>query len=781
MRIILKTGLAMLKRKKGQSVLIGIIIMLMATLLYTGIAMINQSSPAEIMFKRANATENVLILNKDTDDVEATTAWWENRDEVSDTILYEALMINADYTLDGKIESELSLITEYRDDSDLDILYKTGTLVSEAPSGNEILLNYNFARNRNLEKGENFSFTFNDVKYDFTISGFVVDPHFSNAFISVNRCFVEPGFFEKNNMVNTQAVLGIKYKDIMNIDDIGLYEQFKKETGSEPLYVDYQGFILTYNLINGIIAAILLAVSLFIFAIVIFVIRSVIRNLILQQYKQIGVKKVIGYTNHQIRSSFIYIYGFIGLIASIVGVLIGLPLRNNINAGISYDIQVGLESGFDIFVILTVLIVVLLIVLFTFLATKQANKIKPVQAIKYGMPENKVTTHKFNITKSKVMPLSILLAIKQMLVNRKKTITTTITITILIYVAFLINSTGYSLADDEHFITYLFGYEVGDFAVVNNSNNSVQGFIDTLETIDSVDSAVFFMGTTGESTVGFTPDSNVSISGFILYGNYPENGVILEAGRQPKNDFEIIITSDIAKKTEKTVGDYMVIKGGEIETKYMISGIYNSITNNGSSYLAIRKSIPTSVLQNSGTFWVYSNEEHVIIEEMEKTIGALVDEPVSVVKYDANVKNVLSTIEAFPIMIKSLLVIFLIICGVIILNSTIMDISNATRSFGIMKATGYSNSSITKIMVIKSVIVTGFGVVIGFVLNLLTADIMMQGVFSLTPFSSITLPVLFDFSGSILIMGLFILIAIIATLIPARRVSQISPRILITE
>jgi len=781
MRITFKTGWAMMKKKKGQSILIGIIIMLMATLLYTGISMVGQVSPAKVMFERANAAENVLVLNKEIDDVDQTIAWWHNRDEVSDTISYESLMINAEYKIADKLESELTLITEYVTDSNVDILYETGTTLSKAPKGNEILVNYNFARNRKLDIGDKLSFTFNGSTYNFVVSGFVVDPHFSNAFLSANRCFVEPGFFDKHNIDNTQTILGIKYKDIATVNDIKLYELFQKETGNEPLFVDYQTLLTTYNLINGIIAAILLVVSLFIFAIVVFVIRSVVRNLILQQYKQIGVKKVIGYTNQQIRSSFIYIYGFIGLLASIVGVFIGIPIRNNINAGISYDIQVGLETGFDISIIITVIIVVLLIILFTSIATKQASGIKPVQAIKYGMPESRVTNNRFNITKPKTMPLSILLSIKQMLVNRRKTITTTITITILIYVAFLINSTGVSLGNDDHFITYLFGYEVGDFTVVNKSDRSVQEFIDTLETIDSVDSVVFNTWQTGQSTTGLNPDENVRVSGFVIYGDYPEDGVKLAAGRQPKNDQEIIISSDLEDQIGKSVGDYMSIESGDLETNYLITGTYNTVTNNGQSYLAIRKDIPDSVLQNSGTFWVYSNQEHVIIEDMERTIHGLVDDTVSVSRYDADTKNVLSTIEAFPMMIKSLLVIFLIICGVIILNSTIMDISNSTRSFGIMKAIGYSNSSITKIMVIKSVIVTSIGVIIGFVLNLLTANSMMQAVFNITPFSSIKFPVLFDLGGSILIMGLFILIAIIATLIPARRVNQISPKMLITE
>jgi putative ABC transport system permease protein len=404
-----------------------------------------------------------------------------------------------------------------------------------------------------------------------------------------------------------------------------------------------------------------------------------------------------------------------------------------------------------------------------------------VQAIKYGMPESKVSMNKFNISNSKRMPLSILLAVKQMLINKKKTITTTITITILIYVAFIINSTGYTLGNDDHLITNLLGMQVGDFTVTNSGTTNGGEFIDVLESVDSVESAVLYNISLGESAKGVEKDEVVSISSILIYGDYPEDCLKVANGRQPENDFEIVISSSIAEKTGKTTGDYLAITKGDEEINFFISGVINTISNGGNTYIRLFKEVPTDMDLNSGIYWVYSKEEHVIIDEMEDIIGGLVDTDITVSKYDSNVKNILSTIESFPIMIRSLLTIFLIISGVIILNFTIMDIHNSTRSFGIMKATGYSTGSITKMMVIKSVLLTTIGVLLGFVLNLLTVNLVMQGVFSITPFSSITLPVLFDGVGSMIMMGMFVIIAVIATLIPARRISKISPKILMTE
>lgn len=781
MNIILKTSWSMIKRKKIQSILIGIIITLIAMLLYIGVSIMNLSSPSTSMFERANATENLLIINKETDRFEDTIDWWSNQKEVAGLSSYEGLMVNVEYSLGESVESELLMITEFEADSEYDLMYETQDTLAKAPKGNEILINYNFAKSRDLIIGDSLTFKNDNKTFTFIVSGFLVDPQFSSPFITVDRCFVEKGFFEKEGIINGNAILGIKYKNLEFADQYGLYEAYKKELNIQPLFADHESLAVSYSIISGIIGATLLSVSLFIFAIVVFVIRATVRNTILQQYKQIGVKKVIGYTNKQIRHSFLWMYNLIGIIAASIGVLLGMPIRNLINAGINADLQVGLKSEIDIYTLITVVIIVALISLFTLIATKQTNKIKPVQAIKYGMPERKVSVNGFNITKSKALPLSILLSIKQILVNKRKAIATTFTITILIYLAFVIQSTGYSLGNEEHFINNLFGYQVGDYTLVNGNDQSVHEVIKSLDSMQSISQAVYVENIIGDSTMGLENSEKLSIGAVHFYGKYPEEGLNLAKGRVPVNNKEVVISSDLGKKTGKSVGDYILIKTSNLDVNYFVSGVINTVGNGGMMYLIFDEEVPEDLAQKNGSYWIYSSEEHVIIKEVEENLKMILGKEVSVSKYDANIKNVLSTLEMFPLVINSLLVIFLLVCGVIIFNFTMIDINQSTRVYGVMKTIGYSNSSITRILVIRTVLLTSIGVIIGFVLNILTSNLIMQGIFKITPFSSIEMPVLFDGKGSLLLILLFIIMAIVATLIPARRVNRISPKMLISE
>lgn len=782
MFIILKSALAVFRKRKVQSILIAIIMMLISTMLFIGISMVNQSSPFKTMFERANASESLLIISKDGNDIKETINWWKDREEVKDTLVYESFMINGKYELDESTETEMLLLTEYVMDSELDLLYKDGQTLSKMPVGNEMLINYNFAKNRKLGLGDTIEFRFDEEVSEFKVSGFVVDPHFSNAFINPNRCFIAPGYFEENDIQNDMTIVSIKYHDIENVDDLALLETYNEEieNSASPLFVNYEVVQNSYNIILGLIAAILLAVSFFIFIIVIFVIRSTVTNIILQQYKEIGVKKVIGFTNKQIRYSLITVFCFIGMVASIIGTFLGLPIRNAINAGISYDIQVGLKTSIDIYLLLTVVIVVALVFMFSYIATRKTDKVKPIQAIKYGMPERKVSNNRISISGTKKVPLSLLLSIKQLFANKRKTISATFLITLLIYVALVIFNVGSTITNSDYLASHLLGLNIGDFSVTQSSDKEADEIIEGIQTIDQVENVVYYNYTMDESTAT-TEGKDLTLVGQIIYGVVPDDMIILEEGRQSIGEKEITISTDVAKETGKQAGDYITIKKADEEVRYLISGTYNSISFSGYNYTIIQENMPVYLNQNNGLYWVYSNEESILIEEMDTKVKNIIGEEATVSRYDSNVKNILSTVSSFPMIIQSLLFIFLVVSGVIILNSTIMDINNSTKVYGIMKATGFSKGQIAKILVVRTLLMTIVGAIVGFIVNLLTMNSVMQVVFNATPFSSIELPVIFHGIGSLLLLVLFIAIGIIGSLIPSRKIGKISPKQLIAE
>ncbi len=579
-------------------------------------------------------------------------------------------------------------------------------------------------------------------------------------------------------MVTNTPILAIKYKQFDSEDEKSLMKQYLKtiEDQAPPMSMNYDMFKMSYNIIMSIIASMLLGISLFMIVIVIFVIRGTIRNVINQQYKSIGVKKVLGFTNTQIRNSFLFSYGIMGAISSLMGTSVGIPIRNNIYAGIGYDMQVGLSAGMDRFMILTVVIVVGLIGLFTVLATKETQKIKPVQALKYGMPEEKFSPNQFHIRNNNRVPLSVLMATKQMLMNKKKSMTIVLTMGILVYVALLINSMGNTLATSEHFAKYLVGTTIGDYSVANHSKQSIGSMIQHIQQLDGVTNVLYVDTHINEGTVGLDGDK-ITIGGQVFYGNTPESFLVLTVGRKPQNNQEIVITNKLAEQSGKSVGDYMTID----TTKYLISGNMNSVILNQLCYIKLENTIPENISQENGYYWVYTDQKNVIIEKIQTQLAAQVPVGMIVSKYDSNITTILSTLEQFPAMVFTVLIVFAVVAGVVIINWTLMDISSMKRFFGILKATGFGNKHIIQMLIIKSMLLTFTGALIGFIVSVWTMNGVMLGIFKLSPFNTIQLPVLFDLKGSLLLMALFLTIAFVATLLPSRKISTISPKQLIAQ
>ena len=782
MFVELKSAIAIAKRKKSQSLLIGIIIMLISALLYIGISMISQANPFDEMYARSKAAETIMITDDIADNVEGILNWYNNRDEVDNAFAYKTSILDYEYQENGETQVNGAFITEYIPDNDYELLYIDEETIASVPKDGEAIINYNYSKSHGLKIGDTIVVKLASKSYTLMITQIAVDPQYSTPFMSPTRIFVAPDFFEKNGVDNTMAIIAIKYKDIKSVDDVWIYDEYIEEdsSGVIPMYVGYETIKSSYSIIQSVIASILIVVSLLIFVIVVFVIRSTVQNLILQQYKQIGVKKAIGYTDNQIRNSMLLVFSAIGLIASTFGSLIALPISAQIASSIGYDLQINVATSINIFLLINILVVIALIVFFTWIATKKATQVKPVQAIKYGMPEYKVGKTKFSISRSKRGPLGFLLAFKQLTINKKKSFMTLLLVVLLTYSAFTLANTGNTLSSSQHFASQLFGTNIGDCAFSPAEIGDIDEYIEMVEEIENVDSVIF-------SSVGLADSVETAdglshaIGSFAVVGTMPNDFVILQSGKQPTESNEIVISTDIAELTKKGVGDYMTICGGDKETTYLVVGLYASITNGGYSYMVLADEEQDASLRANGIYWVYFESEGIDYLDVKDEILNVVGDDTVVEEFDSNISNVLSTLEAFPTVVSLLSIVLLVVAGIIIFNSTIMDINNSTKVYGIMKATGFNNNFITKMLVIRGLMITTMGITVGLIANILTMDALMIGVFKVTPFSSISMPVLFNLKGCMLLIIFFLVITVFATLIPSKRIDTISPKQLIAE
>ena len=780
MYITFKSALASMKHKKVQNILIGIIIFLISALLYIGVSMVSQDSPFGAMAKRANSTETLIVLTKGNSGNQNMIDWYNQREEVEGILKYQTEMLTCKYGDESDEQSGLMFVTEYNNDGVYDLLYVDENNTAKPPEMGEAMINYNYAKNRDIKIGDKIKVAVDGKEIELKVSALVVDTQFSTPFLSPSRCFVSKGFFEENGIDNQMEILGVKYYDIEAVDDIKLFEEFssKNEEFVSPIFISYNDVKATYSIIFSIIAAVLIVVSIVIFVVVAFVIRSTIQNLIRQRYRQIGVQKAIGYTSNQIQNSLLMAYCIIGLIASVLGSVAALPIRNIINQSVSYDMQVNISSSVDIYLLVNVVIILSILAMFAAIAAKSATKVKPVQAIKYGMPEQSVGKTSYLIS-GKKGPLSLILTLKQLFGNGKKTAALVILLVLLAFGGFLILNIGTTLATPKHFASNMFGMQIGDFAVQMNEDKDIDEVIENMKNIDGVEDFVYMTSVLSESFMK-NDDSSQSIAGFLVYGDMYKN-IILKSGTVPQNDDEIIISEYVSIDSGRGIGDYITISNEFEESVYLISGIYNSLSNAGYSYIKEVTEVDANFTSSEGHFWGYFTNPDMEIEDIEIQAKEILGQAADISKYDSDVTNLLMTLESFPMVIKIMLFIFLLVSGIILLNSTIMDINNSIKVYGIMKATGFSKAFISRMLTVRSLILTAIGIAVGFAACMASMNGIMTAVFKITPFSTIRMPVIFDAKGCMYVAILFIAVAIVSPLIATKRLDKITPKQLISE
>ncbi|MFP3044247.1 MAG: FtsX-like permease family protein [Thermocladium sp.] len=378
--------------------------------------------------------------------------------------------------------------------------------------------------------------------------------------------------------------------------------------------------------------------------------------------------------------------------------------------------------------------------------------------------------------------LLVKLAIKNMRSKRSRTILTTLTIiyAVALMVALETVTHGVQLSVTNEVKSIL----PADVIIYSSTIAMPQQVASAMTHMNYVSSAVpaILIGNAvvnGESiTLIGMPTSSLQY----FYPNLISGGLMEEPG-------DCIISSQLAEKLGVGVGDYIYVMvpeglGGLGSTyqviKLRVAGIFSSIFGGlfgfqvnivvtSLSYLQTQLGVNGFVntifvkltRDSSTTLTTFVNAIHVAypdaqVYEQQNIIGAI--------------GNVISLVNTFFVLI---IVLSLAIAGLSIANTMLMNINERLREIGILKAIGSSNSQIMIMFMAESIIMTIIGSIIGVVVGFYGAhgvSALLNALGYSINIEIVPLPSLFalGFAASIII-------SIIASIVPIRRVAKVRP------
>lgn len=574
-----------IKKKKGDTTAMFILIIVATIMMYTGLAVFTNLMTVLDSVNKTNHGADVLINTqcRDVDGIEKEIRKMDDVEDIETSDSYYAY--SGQYWKGNEKKETVSFLVE-----NMDISHKffTPEIIQKGKKrkDNSIILPYYLHVAKGYETGDHIKIQVNGVVYECVVYGFMEDILFSTPTnISVFHVQVVPEMYEKMGEQMTHTTVfrmsGVSGSDTEELEgeitaalekSVPEYQQYYN------LSVNYQTMRVGDTLTTDIVMAILIAFALIILAIAIVIVSFSIQNSIEQNMTNTGIMEASGFTASQLIFATVLESLIVGGTSIIVALAVS-PLSARLIGGIvSISIGVRWQLGFDVSsALITGGIILAFILIATYFEARSYKKITILDALRGGVKTHNFRRNHIPMDKT-ILPLNIALGIKEILNQKKKSIA----ICLIIMVLAVACNSGILLY--ENFVAsndnllQLAGMEGASAQVSIPDDMDIHEIGDAVSKIKGVEQINYFMsnnmklakGDIEESyTVDYWEDTDKIRTRTIVEGRYPIY------------DNEIALSRLICEKLNARVGDMIQVKSGSKTEEYLVVGMTQHIDHLG--------------------------------------------------------------------------------------------------------------------------------------------------------------------------------------------------------
>lgn len=415
----------------------------------------------------------------------------------------------------------------------------------------------------------------------FIIAGFLRDSQMNSMLASSKRFLVCMSDYEK-----LKPEGNIEYLIEFILKDVSALNVFSTEYAEAGLSAN--GPAITYHLIrtmntlsDGLMIGVILLVSMLVVFISMLCIRFTLLAKLEEDIREIGMLRAIGISQKDIKKIYLGKY----IILSCAGTLAGLTLAYFLKEALLGGIReiygtADNRSAAGLFPVLGALLVEGVILLYVNRILNHIGKISALAAVRGHAEEHKVhSTGRLRLSKSKILPVNLLLGLKDLIYRRK-----------LYLVSFFVIAAGavlmvipqnlYSSISSEKFATYM-GIGDSEIRIDVQQTDETEKKTKRLEDLLSGDERVAeFVTLTTKSFRMIRKDgsfSNIKVE----LGDHETFPVSYSEGRAPKHEADIALSALNAEESGIAAGDLLTLVIDGEPRILNVCGIYSDITNGG--------------------------------------------------------------------------------------------------------------------------------------------------------------------------------------------------------
>lgn len=465
---------------------------------------------------------------------------------------------------------------------------------------------------------------------------------------------------------------------------------------------------------DRIISAMMFAISLFLIFIAFLTLRFTIVSTLQDEYKEIGVMKAIGFRNHAIKQLYLTKYMGLSLLGGIIGLGISLPLTGLMSGRTSqYMILPGGSISIIISACSTVAIIGF-ILLFCLLCMRKINKASAIDAIRQGQTgERFKASRRIHLHKSRYLHPAFFLALSDVL-NRLKSYTSLILTLVLSTAIILIPVNLTNTIVTPKFLEY-FGTVGADFYTKTEMTEKSVDEIQREKAIlsQSFRDKGFDVSLTANYAllIKYISDDGQDNRRINAQKNDQDESIPYLEGTAPILKNEIAITSIMSEKYGKQVGDTIEFEMDGKQSTFMISGLFQSISNEGYGVWIARDYNPqvVSAYLFSGNINAPEEQKAEIMKGIQSQFSGL------------NIKTGMEMLGeitgGFMGQLRSInALLTAIICIITFFITSLfvrLMITKEVHGIAVMKSIGFTNSAIRLWQVLRILIIMAASLILG--------------------------------------------------------------------
>lgn len=774
-----------MKKKKSDVLVLFFLITLASLLFYSSISVFfGMDKVLDNAYKLAHSADWFYMNSVKNEEVEAIV---KQQEEVVEYETSECLyFMKADYRKKGEKDTKQTQIFFGKIEEERSIGKLVGS--EDAKTGYDaILLPYYMKSSEGFSKGDIFCVTLGDKEYEFQVAGFVEDPLFATPLnINIYGCYISEDFMKDLIGENPEMASACYVQHKVRLKDGE--DSFEFDQKMSPILtqevpeindsiisigVEWSSMKGGVAILSRITMGIVLVFSVLLMLVVLLVMRFSIRNYIEMNLKNVGILQAAGYTPRQLNITVLLEMGMIAVIAVVAGILLGAAGSDLI--GTYQGIMLGLQwrqvfhmgaAGLAAVIILGVVLLV------SYLGGRVYKKITVLESLRGGIRSHNFKKNYFGFDKCK-LPVNIVLAGKNMMCEKAKTIS----IFIIVMILSFSSCVGFALYENFGLRTdglmKMVGAEAGNVIITGEGINNVGKEMEQWKEVEKV---LYY----NNGSIEMESETEITSCVCDIWHNpeLVENEMIIR-GRLPKHDNEIVLTAGIAKILKVDKGDTIYVTGQGERMAYVVSGIDQKINNMGLKALMTMEGAKRLNGSCEAMFlYVYTVGDTSYEEISEKVLDEF--PKVSIMDSEKQVQ------EAISAVILAMVVICLLFVAITVFVVALVEIMlvkskviRERKNLGLNKAFGFTTVQLIGQTMMMNLPVIAAGAVVGAVLSVFLMEPLIVFCLSFCGIEKYVFTVNFLWMA-VTVVGI-VLVAVVASFASAFKIRKIEPVKMLVE